>query len=86
MRMAAFMVWSTGEQTTMAKTSMHPDLKARADMRARVDEHAQKIHDLVSDAGFDLDGDRIVDPSGNFKAASAKIGAVDLVRSEFPGW
>ena len=86
MRMAAFMVWSTGEQTTMAKTSMHPDPEALAAMRARVDEHAQKIHDLVSDAGFGLDGDRVVDLTGNFKATSAKIGAVDLVRSEFPAY
>ncbi|MHA7199231.1 hypothetical protein [Arthrobacter alkaliphilus] len=84
MRMAALMVWSNGEELTMANIAKNSDGPALAEMKARINDSSKRIKGLISDSGLEMDESRIIDPSGNYKPISIKLNAVDLIRAEFP--
>lgn len=38
----------------------------------------------MSNAGFEIQGNRVIDPTGTFKPSSSAISAIDLVQIQFP--
>lgn len=84
MRMAALMLWSNSEELKMAKSAKNSEAVEIENMAAAVEMTLQSIGRLVSNAGFEIQGNRVVDPSGAFKPTSWTISAVELMRLQFP--
>ncbi|WP_442542573.1 hypothetical protein ACSBOX_11515 [Arthrobacter sp. KN11-1C] len=84
MRMAALMLWSNSEESKMAKSATNSEPVELEEMNAGVEMTLQGIGLLVSNAGFEIQGNRVIDPSGTFKPTSSTISAVELMRLQFP--
>ncbi|WP_265981360.1 hypothetical protein [Arthrobacter sp. MI7-26] len=68
----------------MAKAATGTDPEALEEMNAGVAETLRRIHSMVSSAGFEIQGARVVDPANGLKPVSATISGIDLMRLQFP--
>lgn len=84
MRMAALMLWSNSEESKMARSALSSEPGELEAISAEVAKTLKRVRDLVSKAGFETQGNRVIDPSGAFGPTSSTISAIDLMRLQFP--